>query len=298
MRLLGTLANREQAARLAEYCVAREHIPCRIEPAAEGRWEIWVISEDHLLRARTAFDQYVREPDDPRYKVPAGSFTVTEDSAPAVTRRRPAVAPARTQPLFRPGAFGPLSHFLVLVCLLVAVASNLGQDASVLSHLFISGPTQNGLSEVRHGEIWRLLTPIFIHDGPIHLLFNMLWLADLGSLIERKQRSFTLLFLVLLIGVLSNLGQYYASGPGFGGMSGVVYGLLGYVWIRGKLQPTSGYLIAPQTMLMMVIWFFVCLFGMVKDVANAAHGVGLAVGVLWGYLMVRLPELRAQWLRQ
>jgi GlpG protein len=89
------------------------------------------------------------------------------------------------------------------------------------------------------------------------------------------------------MGVLSNLGQYFADGPGFGGMSGVVYGLLGYIWMRGKFDPGSGLFLHPTTVVMMLI----CLaFGYTHylQIANTAHSVGLGVGVVWGFLAARL----------
>jgi GlpG protein len=89
---------------------------------------------------------------------------------------------------------------------------------------------------------------------------------------------------VLIIAVISNLTQFLFTGGGFGGMSGVVYGLFGYVWIRGKLDPTSGLYLHPTTVAMMMIWLFVCMIGVMGSIANAAHASGLLVGVIWGYL--------------
>jgi GlpG protein len=112
----------------------------------------------------------------------------------------------------------------------------------------------------------------------------MLCLKDLGTLIEARQSTGQMAALVLLIGVLSNIGQYFFGGPGFGGMSGVIYGLFGYIWIRGKCDPTSGLFVDPRNVMMMIVWFFLCLFQIIPHVANTAHAVGLVMGVVWGAL--------------
>jgi GlpG protein len=150
----------------------------------------------------------------------------------------------------------------------------------------------NDLPEIRHGEVWRLVTPIFIHFTIAHILFNMLWLFDLGTMIERRQSTRVLSVLVLVIAVLSNFGQYLWQGPVFGGMSGVVYGLIGYIWLRGKFDPASGLFLHSSTVTMAVIWFVLCLVGVIPHVANAAHGVGFAVGIVWGYISAFLANRR------
>jgi len=70
----------------------------------------------------------------------------------------------------------------------------------------------------------------------------------------------------------------------FGGMSGVVYGLLGYIWLRGKFDPGSGLYLHPSTVTMMAIWFVACFTPIIPHVANAAHAAGLVMGLGWGYL--------------
>ena len=44
-------------------------------------------------------------------------------------------------------------------------------------------PTRS-LKEVRSGQIWRIFTPILIHFSIIHIIFNILWLRDLGSIVQ------------------------------------------------------------------------------------------------------------------
>ncbi|QQR90927.1 MAG: rhomboid family intramembrane serine protease [Myxococcales bacterium] len=72
--------------------------------------------------------------------------------------------------------------------------------------------------------------------------------------------------------------------PLFGGMSGIVYGLLGYLWIRGKYDPSYGIRLNPQIVMFMLGWFVLCLTGLVGHVANVVHGAGLFMGAAWGYL--------------
>ena len=129
---------------------------------------------------------------------------------------------------------------------------------------------------------------MFLHFGFLHIFFNMLWLRDLGSMIEARKSTWMLLLLVLVIAGTSNLAQYLVSGPTFGGMSGVVYGLLGYIWMQGKFDPASKLSLEPQTVLFMIAWFFLCLFDLVGNVANTVHAVGLGVGIAWGFLAARL----------
>src|SRR5262249_47175739 len=169
--------------------------------------------------------------------------------------------------LFRPltaYGFGALTFALILICIVVFIVSKFGDDWNAIHSLFISerlaGHRDFGamLVEVRHGQIWRLFTPAIIHLGWLHIIFNVLWLRDLGSMIEARQGTLQLAILVLVLAVCSNFGQYYVSGPRFGGMSGVVYGLLGYIWIRGRFDPGSGLFLHPTTVNMMLIWFVLC----------------------------------------
>jgi GlpG protein len=138
------------------------------------------------------------------------------------------------------------------------------------------------------GEYWRLITPAFIHFGWLHIVFNSLWLWDLGARVERVMGSFNMLLLFLVIALVSNVAQFVFGGPGlFGGMSGVVYGLLGFCWVGPWLQPRWKIQPTPTIMLFMVGWLLLCVFGVVEvlgfgAIANAAHVGGLASGAILG----------------
>ncbi len=137
---------------------------------------------------------------------------------------------------------------------------------------------------LQNGEFWRLFTPMFIHFGLMHIFFNMMWLLDLGSMVEQAKGSFFLFFFIAVISGSSNLAQYVFGNPLFGGMSGVNYGLVGYIWMKGRYDPASGLGLHKNTILMMVGWYLACLVGIIPHVANAAHSVGFAGGMVWGFL--------------
>ncbi|RLA40940.1 MAG: rhomboid family intramembrane serine protease [Gammaproteobacteria bacterium] len=138
------------------------------------------------------------------------------------------------------------------------------------------------------GEWWRLVTPAFLHFGVFHIVFNSLWLWEFGRRIELLVGSGAYLVLVSALTIGANVGQYLWSGPGlFGGLSGVVYGLLGYIWIRGRRIPDPLLLLPKAILPLMLVWLLVCLLGIVDmvirgGVANGAHVSGLVIGMIFG----------------
>ncbi len=139
-----------------------------------------------------------------------------------------------------------------------------------------------GLIQIAHGQLWRLITPIFLHFSIAHIVFNMMALLQLGAVVEQRQGPLRLVLIVLAAAAISNLAQYFTAGPVFGGMSGVVYAMFGYIWMQSKFVPSSGLYMPPQMVFMCVFWFFLCMTGTVGPIANGAHAGGLVVGMLIG----------------
>jgi len=139
--------------------------------------------------------------------------------------------------------------------------------------------------QLNFNEIYRVLTPVFLHFGLFHILFNMLWLKDLGSIIEFTYSKILFLALFILAGVISNGLQFIFSGPEFGGMSGVIYGFLGFLWVRSNIGQELVHPLPKRDITLMIIWYFLCLFGLIPKVANWAHGGGLVVGMILGLFL-------------
>ena len=296
MRNIGQLASEGAARKLGDFLYLKG---IRNEVEEEGgAWALWIFEEDQVDDARKFLDEFRANPD-------GKSFVVDSRRADAERKAeaREGEDAARRQwtreRIFaRQGAvqLGMVSLVLILICGAVFLATDMGKNSAVVKPLQISEQPFSGrvfalssaLPEVTRGQVWRLVTPMLLHFGFWHLLFNMLWLKDLGSLIETRLGAWYLVWLVLGVAVTSNVAQYWWSGPGFGGMSGVVYGLFGFVWVRGRFDPASGLEMDQATVIMMMIWFVVCVFGLVGPVANVVHGVGLAGGALWGFISAQM----------
>ncbi|OBX06267.1 intramembrane serine protease GlpG [Gallibacterium salpingitidis] len=131
-------------------------------------------------------------------------------------------------------------------------------------------------------EFWRYLSHTLVHLSLAHLLFNLLWWWIFAGLIERYQGTGKLLFLYLFSGVISGFAQYFASGPAFFGLSGVVYAVLGYVWLSNYFDPLRKFNIPTGFSWFLIIGivsgFFSPLLGI--SMGNSAHIAGLISGCL------------------
>lgn len=144
-------------------------------------------------------------------------------------------------------------------------------------------------------QLWRLFTPVFLHFGILHLVFNMLMLWVFGRQLEIRDSRWTFLALVLIFGIISNLTQYLASGPDFGGMSGVVYGVIAYCWTSNYIGRQPLFNLPNALMGLMLGWLllgFTGLLGWVGlgNMANAAHLSGLAAGMIAAWLNCQLNK--------
>lgn len=294
MRMIGTISD-ERAARRFGDALLVQGIANEVEPDAGSGWAVWVKSDDEMLRASEFLRLYAANPADAAFNdVSEQAAKVRAMAETDLERYRRRVKDSgKIFPSVRGHRFGPFTYSLIFLCIVVFLFMKMGDDTEAVRKLFFSEFAHPGnwwerlifAPEVRAGEVWRLVTPIFLHFSLVHILFNMMWMADLGSMIERRVSTWLLLRLVLGLAIGSNLVQYAVTGhPAFGGMSGVVYGLVGYIWMRGKFDPACGLFLNKQTVVMSLIWFFVCLVNLIPNVANGAHAGGLILGMAWGWL--------------
>lgn len=194
----------------------------------------------------------------------------------------------------------PVTSGLFAVCVVVALISSLGSQPGDVSFLFYPTLSTEGwlslLSGIQTPIIFlQTLTPMFLHFGELHLVFNMLWLWYFGRQLESIHRTWRYAGLVLVMAFISNSTQYLMAGANnFGGMSGVVYGLVGYTWAIHTLMPNSYLSLNGNMFVFFVIALVLMEFFASSMIATGAHIGGLVSGLLIGLLVVAFQRLVLQ----
>ncbi|MDP5214348.1 rhomboid family intramembrane serine protease GlpG [Pseudoalteromonas tunicata] len=265
MILLAELTNPRAAQAFFDY-LKTQHITAKLMPKSAQRVEIWV-DEAHHAKADVLWHEF--EQDSSADKYWSASWDVgTTDSGLAYQG-------ASFDLKARFDALSWLNRSVSLVSVGLYLAFMFGGFNSLFSVLKFNpaNPLQ-----------W--FTPAIIHFSAIHLIFNLMWWMSLGSKIEQALSSRHLVFLFLFTALISNWAQFLLVGDNFGGLSGVVYGLLGFCWIYGYYSKNEQLAVSQPIIGFMLVWlalgFADVLF---VSMANWAHLFGLIAGCVAGWAL-------------
>lgn len=132
-------------------------------------------------------------------------------------------------------------------------------------------------------EWYRLVTAMFVHIGVLHLLCNVVSLAQLGMVLEEEVGSKAFLLSYLLSGIGANIASMMINGTiennvVSAGASGAICGLLGiYIVYVRRNGADIGYIVRMAMPLVIV--------GLFANVDNVAHGAGITIGILLGNVL-------------
>ena len=321
MRRIGTLADGSLARRFCDYLVTLS-IDATTDSDNEsgGVWSIWIRDETDVDKAKLEFVAFEESPDSDRYQVEEQVSRIRNDRIEEQQRRLKQQRDLERSMPSDSGA-GPLAGAavrqqsipvtigIIAIAVVASFTSNFGspRGSRVPGKTTIEQKTYFGLSfvdqrdyvetkgdpfaSVRKGEVWRFVTPMFLHGDTFHLAFNMLWIFFLGSAIERLHGSLFFLLLTMSTQIAGMLLQVMLPESGFLtpalqgtpfaiGASGAVYGLFGYLWIRPMVDPSYPIHMVPMNVVLMLGWLVACMTPLIPGVANGAHLGGLVAGVL------------------
>ncbi|WP_072325312.1 rhomboid family intramembrane serine protease [Marinospirillum alkaliphilum] len=250
----------------------RAGVAHRILPDEQGQQVFWLLNPEHLPRFEQAMLQWQ-----------SGQM-----DAPVIRDRQALVLRMQQVPV-------------TLVLMLLAVAITLAFEWLWGAQVFlwvsftpmeiqagqvISLPISETLAS---GQWWRLITPIFIHFGWMHLVFNLLWTWVFGERIETQQGSLRLVLLVVFAALVSNSAQFLFNGSSqFGGLSGVVYAYLGYIWLWNQRHPQQAMELPNALVIFMLGWMLLGMTDISRsmglNMANEAHLGGLLAGLAFALL--------------
>ena len=181
---------------------------------------------------------------------------------------------------------GPVTQWVFAICLLVFIVTGQGSIRAVYAPLMFF---PNVLAMGDWQQAWRWITPVFVHFGLLHFSFNLLSWWIFAGLVERMQSSLRLLGLFLVCAVASNWTEFLWNRNNFGGLSGVVYALLGYLWFYGRFRPESP-LQLPSGLVGFMLVALAAGFTDFLPIANMAHLSGLLTGCVLGLACAKLDN--------
>jgi len=190
----------------------------------------------------------------------------------------------------------PLTLLMIALGVLGALVVNFGNDYMTYRWFGFQILDSRGLlplsETLKQFQLWRLLTPVFLHFSVLHVVFNCLMLWETGRRIELVKGSGYFMVVFIIIGVCSNIAQYWMT-PNipFGGLSGICYGFIGYLAIyqRHIIHPVLA--INKTLVIFLLVWLIAGVVGVIDymiegSVANSAHVAGLLSGSILGYIEV------------
>ena len=281
---------------------------------------IWVRDETQVDRAKQEIAAFLEAPDDPKYRVSSDAEKIRKEKREQEKRKLSLQKKVKHSSSPGMGALMgvPVRQQSIPVVLAVIGISILASFSTGFGHPMPSRvPGEHSAEEtvfnamsfvdrdeyllmenrdpfvsIKSGEVWRLITPIFLHGSTFHLAFNMIALFILGAAIERLQGSLFMAMLLLVSGIAGSLLQVMLppadqlpevlrglSGTAFSiGASGAVYGLFGYLWVRPILSLSYPIRMVPANVAIMMGWLVFCIF-FVNGIANGAHIGGLLAGI-------------------
>jgi rhomboid protease GluP len=154
-------------------------------------------------------------------------------------------------------------------------------------------------AEILNGEVWRLVTPIFLHIGIPHLFVNMYSLYAIGPAVERFFGTPRFMITYLQAGIAGIIFSLALSPYPSAGASGAIFGILGalaaFLYRHRGLFGRFGRLQLRQIIL---VAFLNLGLGLMPGIDNWGHLGGLVAGAALSWWLGPSFEIEWVWTNQ
>lgn len=267
------LDNPRLAQAFIDYMASRG-IPVDMMPEGGGMFAVWLKDNQYQIEAESELQHFLQDPNNKKYQ--AASW----DMADSRTRKFAYQTPGLLNMV--KAKAGPFTLLIMMATIVIYAALQLGFAEVVFSSLHFPA-----FDEQRY-QLWRWFSHALLHFSTVHIAFNLLWWWQLGGDIEKHSGTLKLLQISLLSAAVSGAGQFWVEDANFGGLSGVVYALLGYIWITGQLAPEKNLSLPKPIVGFMLVWLVLGFVQPYMAIANTAHLAGLICGVALAWIDSRL----------
>jgi rhomboid protease GluP len=167
----------------------------------------------------------------------------------------------------------------------------------VLTHAYDSDDAMIAFGAIvpgllQRGEVWRLITSMFLHGGWLHWLANSWALYQLGTLYEVLFGSKRFAFIYFATGIIAGIASsLYNHGPAVGA-SGAVFGIMGAFIFSIRRSPIYRHQPWTRSLIVQLVFWIVVNISIglrLPFIDNTAHVGGLIAGLLLGFLPHRVP---------
>ncbi|WP_338777132.1 rhomboid family intramembrane serine protease [Metabacillus sp. FJAT-52054] len=141
---------------------------------------------------------------------------------------------------------------------------------------------------IMEGEWWRLITPMFLHIGFIHLLMNSMALYFIGEAVEKMFGSARFLMIYFFSGIMGTLASFAFNTSISAGASGAIFGCFGALLYLGVVQRDL-FLRTIGPNILVVIGINLALGFTISNIDNAGH-IGGLIGGMAAAFAVQLPS--------
>lgn len=271
------LSNPRVALAFVDY-MATQGIRLESRPQQGHTVELWLADESRLSEVESQLELFLRDPAHPRYQ--AASWQAGQTGGSLDYPRYSYLARIRSQA-------GPLTLAVMVLSIVVYLLMPVLGDDRMMN--WLGWPADSS----QYWQVWRWVSHALLHFSPLHIIFNLLWWWYLAGPLEKRLGTGKLVTIALVSAFFSGWAQSLYSGIYFGGLSGVVYALMGYVWLTGERAPKVGLSLPRGLMVFSLVWLVAGYFDMFGlAIANAAHVAGLILGLLMAFKDTR--HLRGQ----